>query len=362
MHYHIRSPKLQRVILAGDFNCHVPWISQLKLRPRDREFIVFILNNGLLTANSEFPTCKHQGRFTTNDYTLYRDCQVNNWVVDVAEETLLDHRYVIFSIDLSSSAELDLNTYSTTNYNRIQEEISATQVFQIPYNSQENTIQNASAITAWLSHLVHTNTNTSTTYSQSHWWTPELDKMRRELKALNLKMCHGAHPDLRGTAKERRKSYRKAIRVAKKMVWRKFITIERPWDKPYKICVKTKVKQQVLIPDHQLLHEKFVAPAGGSPDASDSISSSHHHDIQTADSDLKEEDEFLVNAFPDLDEEDKILVDADTIADLLKKSSNRTTLGADGISYKLLKILNKSQHSVCSIPHGVESWQSHMDT
>ena len=69
------------VIVAGDLNIRLKWLTSNTIRPRDKEVENFILGSGLGVWNDSTPTCIHQGRESINNYTLSRSTQLVNWKV-----------------------------------------------------------------------------------------------------------------------------------------------------------------------------------------------------------------------------------------------------------------------------------------
>jgi len=114
-----------------------------------------------------------------------------------------------------------------------------------------------------------------------------------------------------------RKELSTKIKKAKRNACKEFITVEKPWGKPYKIVVKSGKRQTALLPKEILLQKKL----GNCPQGTDGK--------QRVESNcLTQEEMEEINIPPDL------------IADKLKLICNRKSPGSDVINYKILKLLN----------------------
>ena len=69
------------VIVAGDLNIRLKWLTNKPIRPRDQETENFILRFGLGVWNDSTPACIHQGRYSINDYALTKGTQLAKWKV-----------------------------------------------------------------------------------------------------------------------------------------------------------------------------------------------------------------------------------------------------------------------------------------
>ena len=91
------------LVITGDFNTRWRPFTNLPIRPRDIEFQDFVLTNDLKVDNDGTSTCTHQGRLSTNDYTMTKNnSEVTNWEVK-EEDSLSDHRYIMFNVNCSKN-------------------------------------------------------------------------------------------------------------------------------------------------------------------------------------------------------------------------------------------------------------------
>ena len=70
------------MVLTDDINCRLPRLTSETIRPRDKEFINFVLNTGVQVKNDSTPTCYHQGGSSVNDYVLTKNTVVDNNITD----------------------------------------------------------------------------------------------------------------------------------------------------------------------------------------------------------------------------------------------------------------------------------------
>jgi len=315
--------KQHKALILGDFNCRLPWLTKKSLRPRDHEYMTFVLNNGLNVENNTVPTCYHQGRPSINDYTITKNCCISDWRVS-KEESLSDHQHIVANIVLDE--EMTLRTYKTTNYEGVQEELNDTKLILLPYDSAMNTGINATTVTSWLSDLVSRHTTVRPINSKTKWWNTSLEDIRKEIKKLRRRAQREALDDeekisLKEVINEKRNELRRGIRQAKKYAWKEFITVERPWGKAYEVIVKNPNRHHPQLRDEVLLYK--LSP-----------------DLDTIPIEEEAEGDASLGTPPTKYVQDNIT--PDRVADLLRKCTNRTTPGPDGINYKTLKIVNKT--------------------
>lgn len=247
-----------RVILAGDFNCRTPWTSSRALRPRDHAFIHLIEANGLLMANNLTPTLERPGFLGISDFTLSKGTEVSDWHVLVDLDSLSDHRYIVFSIDIQLPPT---RTIKKTDPKVVKELLNH---FSPPLNLPRNPEacnQYAAEITRFLSEVVVKATTVRTIKSRSIWWNEELETVHRRLKGLRRRSHRSESEHYGRLARALRKDFRWMIRDAKKQAWRKFVLINTPWGKPYKAVVKASQRISQQISNDELLRVKI----GGNP-------------------------------------------------------------------------------------------------
>ena len=166
--------------------------------------------------------------------------------------------------------------------------------------------------------------------THTHWWTPELDTLQRKIKSLRREFHRSHNPETASEIKFHQEELRRNIRLAKKTAWRKFITVEKAWGKPYKVIVKPQSRPKVKVPPQTLLWDKF-GPRQVPPNEME-----EHNNESQATSCLHQQSDDLGG----------YEVSSEMLVNILKKVNNRSSPGFDKINYKLLKILNKSAPDV----------------
>lgn len=119
-----------------------------------------------------------------------------------------------------------------------------------------------------------------------------------------------------------KKEIRRKIRNSKKLAWRKFISKNTAWSKPYKIAILDKTNTQTSLPVETLLISKF-------PQNSSSQENS-----------LLQKNDASSAQFKHFEDPDEI-VTINEVAEHLKSNRNRSAPRIYQINYKLLKIFNK---------------------
>ena len=303
----------RRVILAGDFNCRTPRTSHQTLRPRDHAFIHLIEANGLLVANNLTPTLERPGYLGISDFTLSKGTEVNDWHVLEDLDSLSDHRYIVFSIDIQLPPTRTIKKTDPTIVEELLDHFSPPLI--VPRNP-ESCNHYAAEITRFLGEVVLKATTERTIKSRSTWWSEELETVYQRLKGLRRRSRRNKSEYYGRLARALRKDFRWMIRDAKKQAWRKFVSINTPWGKPYKAVVKASQRIPQQIPNEELLRVKI----GGNPpvqQTDEGVSTSSGIDPELADP--------------------STVVSGAEVARILKASRNRSAPGPDNITYKVLK-------------------------
>lgn len=172
-----------RRVITGDFKCRLPAYSLLELRPRDYDFIEYIHSKNLTVANHRVATCTHQGRYTTNDYTLItEECAVDNWYVLEDAESLWDHRYIVFNIQLETPIKSKIQVKLCTDEG-IYDAFTAEAPIFLPYTSIENTEASANTRSYWLEFAVEAATIESEIKREVIWWNDNLSLLQSHLES-----------------------------------------------------------------------------------------------------------------------------------------------------------------------------------
>lgn len=321
-----------RRIITGDFNCRIPAFSKRKARPRDDEFLEYVFEKKLEIVNENKPTCTHQGRYTINDYTLATDPNtVNSWNV-LEKESLSDHLYIIFNIELEPSKK---KTETLTKIG-MDEDLFGEFIIEapilLPYTTAERTEANAHTISTWLEFAVTVATKKKEMRPEVAWWNDNLEHMQHILKTLNRKIHKCKNPATIVAIQEERKTlkaeYRTLIVKSKIEAWRSFTNCNRPWGKPYKAVAK---KQEYMpgIPQVKMPNGRLTTSDDEAAQCIlwDKFPHVDHPPIQP---------EIPTRPLEDVPE----VTDLE-VTRLLKSVKNRSAPGLDNVNYKALKKVNK---------------------
>ena len=326
-------------LMGGDLNIGLEPVVDLRKvnwRKKERSEVAqpAIDSYGFTIWNNPEPTCYHMGFESINDYTLTMGVEVLEWRV-VRTSTLDDHQYIAYSVLLEEVKTKPI-TQRTTDYdtynNRLTEDIEL-----LNYNSVQNTRENASRLTNWLTEIIKETTIEAPAVRGVKWWNPSLQQLKASYGKKMTKMRRCRNADVKVLLQEEaylaKKKYTEAIFKAKEDAWRAFITTHTAWGWPYKVIVKKR--------------SGYGVPPGICTENG------------TTDTKAKLEEYLLKVKFPSLDIEAPALPTADSlgvdienvdpditkeeIGDELKTRNNKSAPGSDEIRWKHLKLLHKKR-------------------
>jgi hypothetical protein len=192
--------------------------------------------------NDNTPTLVHQGRYTVNDYSFTRGCTIVNWTVLTEEESMSDHRYILFDLVLEN-ADKNKKWYR----HQIDEEKLNTIIEDCPFldweaSSAEEVQRKAETVTNWMEYCMDECTTMKEVKSHVYWWTDELQLLKEEIKRTKRKKQRTNNEctkrELAEEIKLLRYTLKNEISKAKVRKWREFTSINHPWGRPYKLIVK----------------------------------------------------------------------------------------------------------------------------
>lgn len=167
-------------------------------------------------------------------------------VPDIKECSHAEHFYIRFKIILVNASEDLLLSAAPPSFVTDKEELNT--LFGIYedriYPTSYAEVDSASAeLSYWVVECINKCTQVKDWRpSAVYWWTPQLSKMKRALNTLNWKLRKTKDDNRREishiVSKELRRVYRNMIKSAKEENWRKFISVDKAWGKPYKFIVK----------------------------------------------------------------------------------------------------------------------------
>ncbi|KAK7602957.1 hypothetical protein V9T40_006931 [Parthenolecanium corni] len=301
----------RKVLAMGDLNCRLSGYTNLRQRPRDRTVQSLIVKHGLDILNSNTPTMDHNGTLGINDYTLARHCPVSNWEVLTHLESLSDHKYIRFEIEINTGAGI---TVDRTDAELLRQAITSTPPPHIEVLGAADCYRWAEEITNYLSEMLKSATAPKVIKPKVLWWNDDLEEIHRTIKRLRRSAWRTKSTATKKLIKELRLDFRNAIEKSKKEAWRQFVTTNTPWGKPYKVMVTPRRTQQVLLSDEVLLTSKFGnEPVLQEPYIPPEQIPPHHQDMEVSQAEIRM---------------------------FLKKVKNRSAPGDDGINYKAIKLLN----------------------
>lgn len=329
--------KHSKVIITGDMNCRTRWTSNLPMRLRDMEFEKLLSDHGLKVENSNIPTLLHQGRATINDYTLTKGSTINNWSVLEEEVSLSDHYYITFWIvnEEASNNKQFSKKLDEEKFNTLIEECL---LINLETNTPEEVEMKATMVTEWIKENIEKCTIEKEVQPKTLWWNNELDEMREKIKKLRRTRYRTKNVETKNSIskeiKMEQQNLRNKIRKAKISKWKEFVGMEHPWGKPYKLIVKPreckevyshleKENQQVTKSRVEAMQYLMKTKIPEKAPAMIPMSNAECEDAEMPDE-----------------------ITADEIAEVLKKSKNRSAPGFDQINYKALKRVNKKHPSL----------------
>jgi len=289
---------------------------------------------GFSIWNNHESTCYHMGYESTNDYTLSLGVEVHEWKV-LCKPTLDDHQYITYSVMLDK-LKMKPSIQRTTDYNAYRGRIAqGTELLE--YGSAQNTRENATRITDWLTDTIKDTTIETPVTMGAKWWSSKLQHLKASYgrKMAKARRCRNA--DIKRMLFEEaytaKKEYTKEIFKAKEVAWKSFITTHTAWGRPYKVVVKTR--------------DGYGVPPGLNTE--NGITNTR-----------TESEEYLLKVtFPSLDIEIPISAQCKTIAaaevaishdelaveigESLRHRSNKSSPGSDNIRWKHVKILHRKK-------------------
>jgi hypothetical protein len=337
------------LIIAGDFNTGTSILKSTKQNTRAKHFDSFINSNNLTLHNYDKITWQSRGLSSITDYTLSRDTNIINWTIP-NYITLSDHNYITFEVTgipplwpNHPKKRTDKELFKT--HTEFPPEL-------LPYNSPENTTQNAVTINNWIKKAVDLSTTTETHRNKLPYWNKNLEKVKRTIKQLTRKVRqnqnHPSNKIYRKYIPLYKKLYKTLIRQAKAQAWRNFVTLSCPWGKPYKVRLKFKPPPYLSLPIKSihgeiaetyedayrlLLQDKF--PSLNNP-------GSVFIPSPLLTPRLIEEYTFKPNnrPYPNSPTPTHICITPQDIKDILQTRNNKSAPGPDGIRYTHLKMIN----------------------
>jgi len=302
-------------------------------RKRSQLAQTFLDTTNLVVWNDNTPTSYHRGKGSVNDYTLTQHIPIEKWKV-LPQMTFSDHQFIQFEIPVSE-LPYEERVKLTTNLEQFEEMIDHPPELA-PYCNKTSTNRNATTITKWLSETIEHCTTLDTKKQGATWWTPELAERKKELTQMMTRLRRRQPTDpaeralLKSTINLKKQEYRKMILNAKEEEWRQFVTRNRAWGRPYKSIVKGSKAATI---------GSGITKANGTKTRSVResqrllLDTKFPHTTNTKLSDPTPIDTTEINYTDDIE-----------IANILRKSNNKSAPGMDGIRYKHLKILHK-KHS-----------------
>ncbi|KMQ85987.1 reverse transcriptase [Lasius niger] len=259
----IRASNRKRIIICGDFNAKSPlWGSRI-LDRRGSYLEDWAAGNGLWVANvGNTPTCvRPQGRSipditwaTPEALTLIED-----WRVDTEHETLSDHRYIEFNVNLGrgrpSKPTRRIEPYPRWNLKKLDVNmlhmalewacaVGRTETKQISLSDRQR----------WLRRIMRESCDSAAPRhrsgarrKQAYWWSEKIAASRKDCirqKRLWNRSAKGQDEEIRQRRKRNykraRKDLRRQIKAAKAKAWQELIEdVNRdPWGLPYLIVLK----------------------------------------------------------------------------------------------------------------------------
>lgn len=313
-----------RVILAGDFNCRHPAFTSRKLRKRDRAFLRLTESQRLHVANYNASTWNGGKHSSINDYTLYKRVNVEDWQVLDELESLSDHRYIAYKIDVPLTEKTIIRKDNETD----EEKLRKTELLQFEEpRDRKSCDELATTVTDFLIGLIRNCSDKGARIPKS-LWNDDVEVLYRTLKKLERKIEQKIErtvaPSVLSLINTLSVDVKGMIKEAKRKACIGFF-IQSRWRRKYN---KTESKNRQahpkqLIPDETLLLEKI----GRKPPLS--------HPPEVVEVAAVNEDETVDCNVTEVEIERN-----------LKSVKRSWKSDRDRISYKSLKVFHKKQPSV----------------
>lgn len=322
-----------QIIICGDLNCCIAALAEdgRQPTPRSRAVDRLIVDYGLSVANTQTFTRYHQGHHSINDYTLYRDVEVENWRT-LPDDSLSDHLYIDFDITTDGVGGAAPRFHIKLDAEGLVEDFQNPPHF-LAFDSPASVEANAETLTRWLVQTVETRTIRTEAKPTTYWWTPHMHGVRTILKNLQRRLHRARDPERRRLLTTLRNAartlYKSMVHRSKKRCWREFCTQSRPWGRPYNVVVKN----QKSTPTPVCLRKPDDSLTTTAAEATALLLTSKFPAVTP----------LAPIPLPPLVHGCAPRVDKDEVADHLRTRSNRSAPGPDGLGYKVLKLLNKAQ-------------------
>lgn len=218
---------------------------------RGEEVLDFVLANGLTIKNesSKPPTFETSNGCSWIDLTITKNIEACNWDVSL-EESLSDHRYIIYDIQLGKTKErlfYPRYNFKRTNWDRFVEYVLSNVNANLWDNL--NTTEAVETAAQHLQHLAEEATKVSTPtrkmnnlFKSAIWWNDDLRKLKKETNKAKRLYQTQRDPNQREILKEQyrniRRTYKNKIKEDRIESFNKYCETtwnENPWALPYKM-------------------------------------------------------------------------------------------------------------------------------
>ena len=154
----IHTHKEHPILLCGDFNTGTALFKTTKRTPNSAHFDEFIIANNLAIQNYDAPTWTARGLYSTIDYTLTKQLEIENWKIS-PYYSQSDHVYIEFTIPGIPTLAPNKNTKIHIDKEKFRNNLANPPTLK-PYTTPENTETNALLINNWIATVLENATTT----------------------------------------------------------------------------------------------------------------------------------------------------------------------------------------------------------
>jgi len=337
--------RVNPAILGGDFNCRSSHVTGSRSNARGELLDALIDSRGLYVHN--IVDCHtwerfREGRLLTSiiDYTLSTSAtNVSDWNV-LETDSLSDHRYITYTITaaMDRPTSVDRCRMDGEQLRRILQDAN---IRTLPAGSD---ISDIDQYVAYLTDLLQKSAQDASIPAHrvpptGQWWNEDLERLREIVRLTSYHVRRTRNPLRKAVfaaiQKQLQRGYRIAIRRCKEEGWRRFCNSSEPWGRVYRSVVKkhSKSTQEVI---------QLRKPDGSLTTSSEEAA------VLLLDSKFP----LAINATPAWPPEIDVDIPADCdvssvkVSGIVKNLDNKKAPGLDGISNKVIKVLNEEHPSV----------------
>lgn len=183
--------------------------------------------------------------------------KIKYWMVNVIDETLSDHRYIEYQIEMKESSEYQRKRehYKRRKWKNMDDELLREAVEWSLRDSSNLDVEDPDKFQAWLEEATVEACNLSTPRARggpgvkhTYWWNEEIRRMRNDCnkaRRVVTRLRKRQHQGIRVQTSEeenyrqKKRALRREISAAKARAWQELMDSinDNPWGLPYKLVM-----------------------------------------------------------------------------------------------------------------------------